>query len=484
MPDVYRFRSIHQLLDKRYQELERQSIHFARPDHLNDPMEGFRDIVWAGDEIVWANLFKHYIFCLHQTCMLVTAVGDSIQLEAKHIPTKGHWDEPPTRQAATVFDEVWREASSKLQLADLVQNITNMKHEVRHDELLLFLDDIHIRAVELIQEIHVKHGLAPDVGPTPTDRRESILSNTNYFDHIRKIEVNGGDINTTISLLISKMMMWQQLAQSYYLRETPPTILERNLRLLYFQFANMYMEQIEQLLWPPWYTACFAKSYHNSSMWANYSDGHRGVCMVFEVTGSASKYALELRQPPGNKLDISDQQIGSWQTKSMQFRDVTYTNAPERIDFFGNIGRLPVPALMNQWYTNENGHVSNCAAHITSDASQTHWQNAYWDRFERYITTKSKDWSYERECRLLLYGILKDFQDEQQRTFSYDFKTLKGIIFGLRTSNEDKLKIINILHKKCRANDISEFKLYDAYYSPVHGDIRRREIRLKFDEPG
>ena len=57
---LYRFRSIDALLDK-YQELESQTIYFASPDELNDPMEGFRDIVWSGDKIVWTNFFKHYV---------------------------------------------------------------------------------------------------------------------------------------------------------------------------------------------------------------------------------------------------------------------------------------------------------------------------------------------------------------------------------------------------------------------------------------
>ena len=64
--DVYRFRSIDRLLGE-YQELEKETIYFASPDQLNDPMEGYRDIVWRGDEIVWTNLFTHYAYCLYAT---------------------------------------------------------------------------------------------------------------------------------------------------------------------------------------------------------------------------------------------------------------------------------------------------------------------------------------------------------------------------------------------------------------------------------
>ena len=52
-PFLYRFRTTEKLLDKKYQELERQEIYFADPQELNDPIEGFKDIFWSGDEIVW-----------------------------------------------------------------------------------------------------------------------------------------------------------------------------------------------------------------------------------------------------------------------------------------------------------------------------------------------------------------------------------------------------------------------------------------------
>ena len=53
--NAYRFRSMEYLLGDKYQELERKTIYFASPDQLNDPMEGFRDIMWSGDKIVWTN---------------------------------------------------------------------------------------------------------------------------------------------------------------------------------------------------------------------------------------------------------------------------------------------------------------------------------------------------------------------------------------------------------------------------------------------
>ena len=61
MTELYRFRSMVRLLHAPFQEFERHTVFFASPDEFNDPMEGFQDLVWNGDPIVWFNLFKNYV---------------------------------------------------------------------------------------------------------------------------------------------------------------------------------------------------------------------------------------------------------------------------------------------------------------------------------------------------------------------------------------------------------------------------------------
>ena len=60
---LYRYRTTKQLLEG-FHELEEQEIYFSHPADLNDPIEGFKDLYWLGDKIVWRNLLKHYILCL------------------------------------------------------------------------------------------------------------------------------------------------------------------------------------------------------------------------------------------------------------------------------------------------------------------------------------------------------------------------------------------------------------------------------------
>ena len=61
---MYRFRSVNKLLT--HKELELQQIYFAPPEELNDPMEGFMDLFWRGDKIVWKNFIINYIKSLEK----------------------------------------------------------------------------------------------------------------------------------------------------------------------------------------------------------------------------------------------------------------------------------------------------------------------------------------------------------------------------------------------------------------------------------
>src|ERR1039458_5362 len=93
---IYRFRSMRAALDQ-HEELERQEIHLASPKTLNDPMEGYKDVFWQGDPILWRNLLRHYLLCLlrgYEECLWMA--GDAFKdpviygrLTDEDLPTEG-----------------------------------------------------------------------------------------------------------------------------------------------------------------------------------------------------------------------------------------------------------------------------------------------------------------------------------------------------------------------------------------------------------
>lgn len=64
------------------------------------------------------------------------------------------------------------------------------------------------------------------------------------------------------------------------------------------------------------------------------------------------------------------------------------------------------------------------------------------------------------------------------RKFVYDFKLLKGIIFGFRTDDEYKVQVINIIKGKCEALGRKYFHFYQAEYNEKTGLIQMGEIRI------
>lgn len=473
LPDrLYRFRSMEYLLGDKYQELERQNIYFARPDQLNDPMEGFRDIVWRGDEIVWTNLFKHYVYCLHTSYSLFHMAGNSRELHEIDIPILGSWDQIWVPAQQRLFDDIWHRFLHLPYMSTLIEALSNRnRRPIRYRELRSYLRVIHSVFLYEIVESYIAHGImsesnnASQSGEMPAHallgltvalildlerieieeeynaelRNQDVLDNSHRIRHLRKIE---------------------HLITQQYGNPVSVEMLHRNSQLVVADFPAVYINEIERLLWPNWYTACFMRNYRNSSVWGHYGDGHRGICLIFEAGKTGGENSLELCQATGDGA------------RTMPFHDVRYENKPGEIDFFTSIGRLSITELMKQWYTDEEGNISKIADDIDS------WHKNYRSNFYRDITTKTKDWQYEEECRLILEYKSGIFYEEENRTLSYNFNSLKGIIFGLRTSDEHRLSIIEIIKRKCKKHKRTDFEYYQAYYSPETGDIRKYEIPL------
>lgn len=481
MKEVCRFRSTDRLLDSASGELEQQTIYFASPEQLNDPMEGLRDMVWRGDKIVWLNLLKHYVYCLHWTDLQMKVFGNRTPFGADQIPIWGRWDEPPTPQMDELFHKILARIRDDLGLPDLAERIS-ARGKVRYTELLFYLNGLHLDAIDRIQSVYVELGLTSGTECVEPEEAPDklILADSALFDLIPEVEAQHGSFSEIMFSISYQMTVGQHLGLKYNLRGANSGIAERNRQLLLLDFTKLYVQQLDKLLWPKWYAACFAKSYHNSSLWANYGDSHKGACLIFDTDESSNSRALSLKRVTGWSSDSKGDVKERWGLEPMPFRDVHYTDKPGEIDFFANIGMLPLAAIMRLWYIDEAGKVSARASHVSTDEDLEPWRKKHWGDYGHDIALKSRDWEHENECRLILHGLLDDSLDDRRRTLTYDFSSLKGIIFGIRTSDEEKVKIVEVIQRKCLENNRADFKFFQAYYSPEYGDIRKHEIRLKF----
>ena len=468
--NVYRFRSIEALLCE-YQELENQTIYFASPDELNDPMEGFRDIVWRGDRIVWTNFFKHYIYCLNEGYWRLIIIGDSEKLDVDDIPILGSWDKIPTPQAQRLFDDIWHRFLKLPNIPEIIEALANTDRKIRYRELGLYLLAIHSVLLDEIKESHITHGLASEStrlqlsgeSPTVQELLGPILPMITRLDQAETEE----EINVELRE-IEAFFNYKRVIRRLN-NPISTGILQKNSQLVIYDFPKTYLNEVEKLLWPKWYTACFMKDHRNSSVWGHYGNKHRGVCLIFETVNTCESNGLKFNKVKGKS------------ERTMPFHEVNYADKAGKVDFFRSIGRLSVSELIKLWYTDSEDNRSECASHIRPDGNKKEdWQEIYWKDFYRDITTKTKDWEYEQEYRLILGKEIRRqrVHGEEIRTRTYNFNSLKGIIFGIKTSDDDKLRIIEIIQKKCEKYRRTDFKFFQAYYSPETGDIRKYEIQL------
>ena len=284
MAEFFRFRSINSLLGE-YQELEKQTIYFASPEELNDPMEGFRDIVWSGDKIVWTNFFKHYLYCLYLSYFQFRLVGDSRILEIDSIPIQGRWDQLPSPQAQNLFDEIWHNFLNTPNVREMIEALADTKRKIRYREIGYYLRIIHLDLLKEIVKSYIAHGLLPksEMPELPEELPISAFLTSILFT-LKLAKEAQTEKELDNAFLSSEIVDYnERFKQQYNSLTISTSILGKNNQLVIFDFPKVYVEQLERLLWTKWYTACFMTSYHNSSVWGHYGDKHTGVCLILRV---------------------------------------------------------------------------------------------------------------------------------------------------------------------------------------------------------
>jgi hypothetical protein len=161
---LFRFRSAKALLDDcpgegGFQELEKQTIYFAEPKSLNDPMEGITDPFWDGDEILWANLLRHYALSL--ISYLATWLSTkSDKLPESRISAALTAEDLPTDPFRVIYREFQSDFSSAINVTDLAKSLGKGGVPLRRERLTALLFSVHQTAVSHAFRVFKKHGLS------------------------------------------------------------------------------------------------------------------------------------------------------------------------------------------------------------------------------------------------------------------------------------------------------------------------------------
>jgi len=469
--EIYRFRSIHALLDG-FHELENQEIYFAPPEKLNDPVEGFKDIFWNGDMIVWENLLKHYLRCLLHVTYISTITGESKKLTKEDIPVEGHIFLNPPNALRKLYDSAYLSFFQQKAIKGLIKGLSNRKGVIRRSELIAHFKIIHLYAIESISIILVEEGFItkPIISTRNSILMDGILSKYGSLAHLTNLMEKDGKsdaINVLFDVVSNQMFQSELITKLNF----PDPNSHSNRFFIITEFIEHFVNRLEDILFPDWYSASFLSDYTNSAVWGHYGDSHKGVCLKFKVQGEEKKEFLNLKFP------LKDE--NAFEEIKLFFKQIEYNKKAPEIDFFRSIGRMPVYQLKQLWYSNSNGNLSTCAEHLEKDKEL--WHQSYWKNFYECISTKSAEWSYEEEYRLILDGHNKNFHDIAETKLKYDFVCLEGIIFGIKTSSSDKIRIIKIIHDKCRREDRKSFDFFQAKYSRVSGKIEIEKLNVISD---
>ena len=260
-------------------------------------MEGFRDIVWQGDQIVWANLFRHYLYCLYLTYGYIGLVGDSKTVEPQEIPVMGRaWESFSEKIAVSGFDDIRERIFEKTHLDDFIAKIVQAKRKARREELLLYLQLLNGPALYEIRGADTTAETASD-----DERREkspSVFSHlANILDHAPQIEDER--FLDSVFQFFSEWLATLSLGHKSHHKSASKNPWENNRRLLAYDFSGAYLVQLEQVLYPDCYVASFMRDYRNASVWGHYGDGHKGICLIFEADTTTEGNSLTLKQVTG-----------------------------------------------------------------------------------------------------------------------------------------------------------------------------------------
>lgn len=465
MPEIYRFRSIERLIEKN-KELEKNEIYFASPKKLNDPMEGYIDLFWNGDSIAWENLIRHYTLCLFVKVVDYLYLRIGIKKLDVNLPSIHSINELAHNKDKEILDEIYSSNDFTKVSKNLVDIFINRNNNIRRFELAAHLSSIHTSLLDIIFNSYKKHNKDIFYGVELRDIKESTLKL--MPDHvINEFEKDQFGINKPAEKLFQIFSHTNaQIALIHKFNYKDASSEEiKYLIFLMFEFTSEYVKKIESFIFPNWHTACFMHNCKDSSVWGHYGDRHTGMCLIFNT---------EINNKGKETIKLKKNNEDNWSRHVLH--PVKYQKRYKPINFFTSIGRIPYSDL-KYWYLDLNGKRSSCAKGLFSNENK--WREKYWENFYPKVTTKLKSLGYEKESRI----IIAPFFDEAEEgyRYSYDFNDLKGIIFGINTPENHKIKTIQIIKEKCGINKRNDFSFYQAYYSEQTGMIEHQEMRfIKF----
>ena len=454
---LYHYRSISSAL----KEIGNGTFHFASREELNDPIEGYVSVYWQGDKAAWEGLFRNYACSLYQGFELFQLQGEADLLHHKSLVIDIHaFDNNP-------LGDIWRNIGDRFVKNEVIQRVAELygtnRLKVSEEELRLIFHFIHKIAISVCIQSSV------DYKTMPEEEGKHLLEIFSIEDIPFPFEIMDADLpdrkrNTKVA-----EDTIEDVRELHYIRfgfdddtflygkkdfeEGTDARRRRDWMTICVDFPKVYVEQLKDMLYPKSFIVCFSTNNNDSAMWGNYADLHKGVCLVYDF---------------GDSLTVRNKDQ-SYQVKPLP---VHYEGEIIERNFFETFGRLTVHQIRG-WLTGLDG-ISD-SYNVFSDKRQ--WRDSYWAAYEAKTYRKLKAWEYEKEYRIALADTFNTFDTPENQNLKYDPKVLKGIIFGINTSEYDKKRIMEKLME--RREELDDFMFYQEEYDEEKQEIVIRNKNLR-----
>ncbi|BBH53736.1 DUF2971 domain-containing protein [Fluviispira sanaruensis] len=432
---VYRFRSAKSIFE--HKELENQEVYFSSIEELNDPIEEYKNYLFNADKIYSTNFLRIYflnIFIYHNY-KSTNVINFKLQ-----------------NSSFLTYDDKLEKFLSH-DIINKINCILSSNSDITEQELKYYF-------TEFITSI--AYCIVKDI----TYDENSINENSKIIDGIIKIKnkiktLNSFDNNSELKDMYDKFAMNKKSPLKKYLENY----------IDYLNFTNDYFEKIKHLCFPKTRISCFSATYTSVLMWSHYADSHKGICLIFKTRIHKNSQFIKLHdlnfkiQSNEDIYTLGDNLLG---VRKHDFIKVKYKKILS--DFpstnFATSHGMLTPEESKEFYKDSNGNDSKVIHEIYRENPE--WINKYWQIYFESISTKLEPWSYEQELRLIEDNILdrNKFDNIENRKKKFIIDDLEGIIFGIKTSDNDKKKIINIIESKK-----SNCKFYQSFISYTNKNI-------------
>lgn len=200
-------------------------------------------------------------------------------------------------------------------------------------------------------------------------------------------------------------------------------------------------------LWQDRYICSFSMTATNPTMWAHYGATERGFITIYK----ANNNYVEVKSTTnlaGFSTDNETIATGNSNTEKLELKKVVYRKNPAKINVFHR--------LIPMFHYTDFEYQYDVPENLISEIKSMEESNVG--------LTKFTDWKYEKELRLLFpthFPLNKAF-----RCLQVEHTQIKGIIFGSKTSEEDKHEILMACqHLKLISSTQNHFAVFQAFES-------------------